>query len=89
MLPIWQVPCGIFIGDLTQPFDCSFTVNLGCNTGLWTGADSMVFALQPISTSIGTAGGQMGLGGVIPSLGVFIDTCKMERTTTHIMIIFP
>ena len=60
--------------DLTQPFDYSFTVNLGCNTGLWTGADGMVFALQPISTSIGSAGGQMGLGGVIPSLGVFIDT---------------
>ena len=66
--------------DLSQPFDYSFTVNLGCNTGLWTGADGMVFALQPISTSIGSAGGQMGLGGVIPSLGVFIDTWQ---NTSH------
>ena len=32
-----------------------------CNTGLWTGADGMVFALQPISTSIGSVGGQMGV----------------------------
>ena len=57
--------------DLNQSFDYNFTVNLGCKT---SGADGMVFALQPLSTSIGSSGGQMGLGGVSPSLGVYIDT---------------
>jgi gliding motility-associated-like protein len=67
--------------DLNQSFDYSFTVNLGCNnTSQWTGADGMVFALQSISTSIGTAGGGMGLGGVSPSVGVFIDT---YQNTAH------
>lgn len=61
--------------DLNQSFDYSFTVNLGCNnTSQWTGADGMVFALQSISTSIGSAGGGMGLGGISPSVGVYIDT---------------
>ena len=40
----------------------------------------MVFGLQPLSTSIGSAGGQMGLGGVVPSLGVYIDT---YQNTAH------
>ena len=33
--------------DLNQAFDKSFSVNLGCNSGQWGGADGMVFALQP------------------------------------------
>ncbi|MBM78612.1 MAG: hypothetical protein CL846_09025 [Crocinitomicaceae bacterium] len=67
--------------DLNQSFDYSFTVNLGCNnTSQWTGADGMVFALQSISTSIGSAGGGMGLGGVSPSVGVYIDT---YQNTAH------
>ena len=66
---------------LNQSFDYSFTVNLGCNnTSQWTGADGMVFALQSISTSIGSAGGGMGLGGVSPSVGVYIDT---YQNTAH------
>ncbi len=61
--------------DLTQPFDFSFEVFLGCNnSSQWVGADGIVFGLQPISTSIGNAGGAMGFGGVSPSLGVYIDT---------------
>lgn len=60
--------------DLTQSFDFIFDVYLGDDPGLWTGADGMVFGLQPISTSIGVAGGGMGIEGVTPSLGVFIDT---------------
>ena len=47
----------------------------GCNnSSQWVGADGIVFGLQPISTSIGNAGGAMGFGGVSPSLGVYIDT---------------
>jgi gliding motility-associated-like protein len=67
--------------DLNQPFDYNFTVNLGCNnTSQWAGADGMVFALQPLNTSIGSSGGQMGLGGVSPSLGIYIDT---YQNTAH------
>ncbi|MGZ5134464.1 MAG: lectin-like domain-containing protein, partial [Flavitalea sp.] len=39
-----------------------------------TGADGMVFVLQPISTSIGTIGSGIGFMGVTPSIGVTIDT---------------
>ena len=60
--------------DLNQPFDYEFEVNVGCNSSPSSGADGMVFAIQPLSTSIGVSGGEMGLGGVTPSLGVFIDT---------------
>ena len=60
--------------DLNQPFDKSFMVNLGCNNSTWGGADGMVFALQPLNTSIGSLGGKMGMGGVSPSLGVYIAT---------------
>jgi gliding motility-associated-like protein len=66
--------------DLNQPFDKSFMVNLGCNNSTWGGADGMVFALQPLNTSIGSLGGQMGMGGVSPSLGVYIDT---YQNTSH------
>jgi gliding motility-associated-like protein len=67
--------------NLNQPFDYSFTVNLGCNnTSQWAGADGMVFALQPLNTSIGSSGGQMGLGGVSPSIGVYLDT---YQNTAH------
>ena len=66
--------------DLNQSFDKSFTVNLGCNSSQWGGADGMVFALQALNTSIGSSGGGMGLGGVSPSLGVYIDT---YQNTSH------
>jgi gliding motility-associated-like protein len=59
--------------DLTNSFDYTFDVYLGCG-GLGGGADGVVFALQPIGTGIGVAGGGMGLQGVAPSFGVFIDT---------------
>lgn len=59
--------------DLTQSFDYHFNVFLGCNSGT-NGADGIVFALQPISTSEGTTGEGMGFGGIAPSLGVTIDT---------------
>ncbi len=66
--------------DLNQSFDKSFTVNLGCNSSQWGGADGMVFALQALNTSIGSSGGGMGLGGVSPSMGVYIDT---YQNTSH------
>ncbi|HVZ57242.1 MAG TPA: PKD domain-containing protein [Chitinophagaceae bacterium] len=58
--------------DLTQPFDYVFNVFLGCLDQ--NGADGIVFMLQPISTSIGTAGEGMGFQGVSPSIGISLDT---------------
>lgn len=58
--------------DLRQSFDLVMEVFPGCQNG--NGADGLVFGLQPVSTSIGTAGGDLGFGGVVPSLGVEIDT---------------
>lgn len=58
--------------DLTQSFDYKFNIYLGCVDG--DGADGIVFVLQPISTSIGAAGGGIGYRGVSPSIGITVDT---------------
>lgn len=57
--------------SLTEPFDFTFDVFLGYNPA---GADGIAFVLQPISTSIGVAGGGLGYQGIDPSLAVEIDT---------------
>lgn len=57
--------------NLSQSFDFTFDVFLGCNDG---GADGIAFVLQPISTSVGSSGGGMGFQGINPSLGVTLDT---------------
>jgi gliding motility-associated-like protein len=70
----WQVG-SIWNGDLidlNQSFDVAVDLFLGCKD--LEGADGMVFGLQPISTSIGTSGGDLGFGEVMPSLGVEFDT---------------
>lgn len=58
--------------SLSEAFDFKFNIYLGCADG--DGADGIAFVLQPISTSIGTAGGGMGYEGVNPSIGVLVDT---------------
>jgi gliding motility-associated-like protein len=58
--------------SLNEPFDFKFNIYLGCTDG--EGADGIAFVLQPISTSIGAAGGGMGYDGVNPSIGVLVDT---------------
>lgn len=74
--------------DLTSPFDFVFSVNLGCSDS--PGADGIVFVLQPISTSVGTTGQGMGFGGVVPSLGITLDTYQNlndnDPTYDHIAI---
>lgn len=57
--------------DLNNSFDFNFDVYLGSNDG---GADGIAFVLQPISTSVGSLGGGMGLSGISPSIGVTLDT---------------
>jgi gliding motility-associated-like protein len=58
--------------DLTQSFDYKFNVFLGCADV--SGADGIVFVLQPIDISIGTTGQGLGFQGVQPSIGIAIDT---------------
>lgn len=58
--------------NLNNPFDYSFNVFLGCTDA--NGADGIVFILQPLSTSIGGSGGGMGFTGIVPSIGITLDT---------------
>lgn len=66
--------------SLTNPFDFTFDVNLGCND-VW-GADGMVFVLQESGTGVGGIGNGIGYGnfGGNPnplsanSIGIEIDT---------------
>lgn len=58
--------------DLTQSFDFNFDVFLGSNNS--PGADGIAFVLQPISTSVGSSGGGMGYEGILPAVGITIDT---------------
>lgn len=58
--------------SLSDPFDFKFNIFLGCADG--DGADGIAFVLQPISTSIGSAGGGLGYQGVSPSIGILVDT---------------
>jgi len=58
--------------DISQPFDFFFNVYLGCKDT--DGADGIVFVLQPVSTSLGSAGEGMGFQNITPSLGVTLDT---------------
>ncbi len=58
--------------DLTQDFDMTSNLNFG--TGNTPGADGITFAFQNVCTSAGTAGQDIGVGGVNPSLIVEFDT---------------
>ena len=58
--------------DLTQSFSFTYNVFLGCNDA--NGADGIAFVLQPISTSVGSSGEGLGFAGIVPSIGVTLDT---------------
>lgn len=58
--------------DLTQSFQVVAQVFLGCLDE--NGADGLVFGFQPVSTSIGQAGEGIGFQGVVPSIGLELDT---------------
>ncbi|MFZ1784960.1 MAG: PKD domain-containing protein [Ferruginibacter sp.] len=57
--------------DLSQSFDFNFDIFLGNSDA---GADGIAFVLQPISTSVGSAGGGLGYSGITPAVGITIDT---------------
>ena len=58
--------------NLNNSFDFHFNVYLGCIDN--SGADGIVFILQPISTKLGSAGEGMGFEGIAPSVGISLDT---------------
>jgi gliding motility-associated-like protein len=58
--------------DLRESFEVVMDIFLGCQDE-W-GADGIVFGFQPLSTSIGQAGGGLGFLGIRPSLGIEFDT---------------
>ena len=60
--------------NLRQDFRLEFDVYLGTRDG--GGADGIAFGLQPINTSIGNSGGGLGMQGVSPSVGVYLDTYR-------------
>ncbi len=64
---VWNV--NLF--DLSNPFNFTFDVFLGCNDG---GADGLAFVLQPLSVNAGSSGGGIGYQGISPSLAVEMDT---------------
>ena len=75
--------------NLNESFDVVMSVNLGTKDDF--GADGIVFGFQPVSTSIGTAGGGIGFANIVPSLGIEIDTWQnttlSDPTFDHIAII--
>ena len=58
--------------NLNESFEVVLEIFLGCKDA--SGADGMVFGFQPVSTSIGIQGGDLGFGGIVPSLGIEFDT---------------
>jgi gliding motility-associated-like protein len=69
--------------DLTQPFDFTFDIFLGCTD--WQGADGMAFVLQPLNINAGAFGNGLGYGGINPSLAVEYDTFNNGLTTSDIV----
>ncbi|MEM1217934.1 MAG: gliding motility-associated C-terminal domain-containing protein [Bacteroidota bacterium] len=58
--------------DLNNSFDVVMDIFLGCKDE--DGADGIVFAFQPLSTSVGGSGGGMGYANVTPSIAIEFDT---------------
>lgn len=75
--------------SLDESFEVVMDIFLGCKDG--DGADGIVFGFQPVSTSIGVAGGGIGFQGIVPSLGIEIDTWQnlniADPAYDHIAII--
>ena len=56
--------------SLDESFDIAVDVFLGCDRA---GADGIVFAFQPVGTSVGVVGQGIGIGGVSPSIAIELD----------------
>lgn len=57
-------------------FEFRLTNPGGISDGTEAGADGFVFVVQPLSASIGGAGGGLGYQGISPSVGIEFDTFR-------------
>ena len=75
--------------DLSNSFEVVMDIFLGCIDA--EGADGIVFGFQPISTSVGVAGGGIGFEGIVPSIGIEFDTWQNtslgDPTFDHIALV--
>lgn len=58
--------------DLTKPFSVGLRLVLGCKDS--DGADGMVFVMTSQANRVGYRGEGIGFAGLVPSLGIEIDT---------------
>jgi hypothetical protein len=63
--------------DMKAPFEMELNLMLGCQDR--SGADGMVFVFTPQRTRLGRRGEGMGFSGLVPSLGIEIDTWENEH----------
>ncbi len=63
--------------DLTQAFSIRLSIMAGCQDAI--GADGMVFAFTPKTNRVGFRGEGIGFSGLVPSVGIEIDTWLNEH----------
>jgi hypothetical protein len=63
--------------NLLEPFSIRLLIMAGCQDN--TGADGMVFALTPRANRVGFRGEGIGFSGLVPSVGIEIDTWLNEH----------
>ena len=76
--------------DLSNNFTLALDMKLGCIDA--NGADGIYFAIQPISTSLGSSGGGIGYEGIAPSIGIEFDNWQNDPSNDpfydHIAIMY-
>ncbi len=63
--------------NLRDPFSIRLSIMVGCQDD--SGADGMVFAMTPKANRVGFRGEGIGFSGLVPSVGVEIDTWLNEH----------
>ena len=63
--------------SLLEPFSIRLSIMVGCQDAV--GADGMVFAMTPKANRVGFRGEGIGFSGLVPSVGIEIDTWLNEH----------
>lgn len=63
--------------SLLDPFSIRLSIMVGCQDA--AGADGMVFAMTPKANRVGFRGEGIGFSGLVPSVGIEIDTWLNEH----------
>lgn len=63
--------------SLLEPFSIRLSIMVGCQDAV--GADGMVFAMTPRANRVGFRGEGIGFSGLVPSVGIEIDTWLNEH----------